>query len=335
MAHEPKLEVYKIYLNPTRTTNDNSFQGFLEKKFPDVNFDKKKAYQSLFQELLSAIDLDYVLNETNKKGLRIDDVDITDPARPTKSIKIKSSKHIIHGTIKGGRYGQNRSIGYTRNPGKKKTKISTTDIVLDTFYFLLYTPFGSNKGVLIIQSYTDDQINDVFIDWLRTTFRTEGFFKPSFNHYCPSKIQQEFKKTSAIKELKFTNDILISDIDTDESIRTESFTISVTIRSNEDGEKISNLSSFTNMAKKLIFGNKRNPLTLEEFKRQVGTLYNGSHQSSFELGGEIDIKPTIFLKDKVELQADGSPKWSSLETFCLELLEEIKTEVYPESNEIS
>ncbi|PTS93783.1 hypothetical protein DBR11_24620 [Pedobacter sp. HMWF019] len=332
MAHEPKLEVYKVYIGATPTTVDRSFGGFLEKKYPVEDFKLKEAYHKLLQDLITSIDTNFVLNDIRKKGLRIDE---NSTASLERSIKIKTNKHIISGTIKGGRYGQQRSIGYTRKPNQKYTKINTTDIVMDTFYFLLYTPFGSNKGILMIQSYSDDQINDVFISWLRANLKAEGFYKPNLELYCPIKLQREFKATSVVKELKFTNDVVVENIDDDHSISTEAFTINISIRAKEDGESLGNLQNLVNYVKRFTFGDKNKPLTLDEFKRKTGTLYNGSHQSSFELGTGIDIKPTIYLKDKVDLQVDGSPKWDSLEKFCLELLDDIKEEIYPEADEIS
>lgn len=332
MAHEPKLEVYKLYISAAATTADRSFGGFLEKKYPSTDFKLKTAYKTLFQDLITSIDTSFVLNAYRQKGLRIDE---NDSASTERSIRIKTTGQIISGRIKGGRYGQQRSIGNTSRPTQGFTRIKTTDIVLDSFYFLLYTPYGSNKGVLMIQSYSDDQINDVFINWLRSNLKGPGFNKPNLELYCPVKLQNEFKDKSAVKELKFTNDILLEEIDAAETITTESFTISISIRANEDGEKLSNLDNFVKHFKSFRFGSKKKEVTLEEFKRQTGTLYNGTHQSSFELGGEIDIKPTIYLKSKIDQQADGTPKWDSLDKFCLELLEDIKGEIYPELDEIS
>jgi len=330
MAHEPKLEVYKIYLRPTPTTSDKTFGSFLNKKHPGVS--PAKGYKALFQDMITSLDTDFIVNDFSKKGLSLDD---TNPSTAAKSLTLKSSDHIISGKIKGGRFGQKRSIGDIKRPKKVHTSLSVNNIVLDTFYFLLYTPLGSNKGVLIIQSYSEDQINDVSISWLKSVFKTDGFYQPHFESYCPVRIQREFKERSAVKELKFTNDVLVSDIDSSQTISNESVTVTITIRAKNEGEKLSKLAEFRKLVGKIRFGNKKNPMTLDEFKVQTGLLYNGSHQSSFELGGALDIKPTIYLRDKIRLQPDGTPEWESLDKFCLELLDEIKPEVYPENHEIS
>ena len=333
MAHEPKLEVYKINVKSFQTVEHPSFGNFLESNFAseDKKTNASEGFKKLLQKLITSIETNFVLNSTNKKGLRIDESNDA----LVKSIKIASSKQIIYGTIKGGRYGQNRSIGNTKNPKKKYTKVDQTDIVMDTFYFLLYTPFKSTKGILMIQSYTDDQINDVFINWLKENLSGKGYFMPIMETYCPIKLQEEFKNSSAVKELKFTKDILISGIETEDGISTEEFSINISIRAKDAGKKISKLESLLKTARKLHFGKKDNPLTLEEFNKQVGVLYNGSHQSSFELDGDINIKPTIYLKDRIKLQKDETPDWNSLHDYCLNLLEEIKIEVYPENNELS
>lgn len=333
MAHEPKLEVYKIYINAHPTTEHPSFGNFLQKSFStkETELSPAEGFKALLQTLIASIDTNFILNSTNKKGLRIDES--TDSLE--KSIKIRSTKQIIYGTIKGGRYGQNRSIGYTKNPKKKYTKVTQTDIVMDSFYFLLYTPFRSEKGILMIQSYTDDQINDVFISWLKDNLSGNGYFKPRMESYCPSKLQEEFKNSSAVRELKFTKDILISGIETEEGISTEEFVINISIRAKNEGKKVSKFHHLVKTVRELQFGKRDNPLPLEDFNKQIGVLYNGSHQSSFELDGDINIKPTIYLKERIKLQDDETPDWKSLHDYCLDLLEEIKGEVYPESDELS
>lgn len=333
MAHEPKLEIYKIYIKPFPKTENPSFGDFLKRncETEDKDTSPSEGFKQLLQKLITSIDTNFILNNTNKKGLRLDE----STNSLEKSIKPASSKQIIYGTIKGGRYGQNRSIGYTNNPKKKYTKVAHTDIVMDTFYFLLYTPFKSNKGILMIQSYSDDQINDVFINWLKDNLSGQGYFKPIMETYCPTKLQEEFKNSSAVKELKFTKDILISGIETENGISTEEFSINISIRAKDGGKKISKFQSLVKTVRSLGFGKKENPLPLEDFNKQIGVLYNGSHQSSFELDGNINIKPTIYLKGKIKLQNDETPDWKSLHNYCQELLEEIKVEVYPENNELS
>ncbi|SDK92989.1 hypothetical protein SAMN04487898_11350 [Pedobacter sp. ok626] len=334
MAHAPKLEIYKIYLKSTTETPNNTFEDYLKSKFKikteDYKF--KDSHKLFLESIVSSIDKDFVLSKKLKKGLGLEQ---TQSGVTNTAIKINTSKYFIHGTIQGGRYGQNRSLGNITKP-TTRSKINDKNIVLDNFYFLLYTPEGSSKGLLFLQSYTDDSINEVFINWIKNLLKTDGFYRPTVEHYSPAKIQEEFKRYSIVKELKYSKDIVINDIGVVNSIDTNGFTVEIVIRAKDQGVSLSKLEKFANFFGASTFkASNEKGLKLEEFNKKVGQLNNGSHQSSFVLNDKIEITPTIFLKEKIKLNADQSPDWVDLHRYCQELLLEVIEEVYPEQNELS
>lgn len=332
MAHEPKLEVFKITLNAKPNTN-NTFETFLETNYSvdDTDFDAGAAYLQFYSELMNTISNNYYLNERKKKGLGLEAME---DGAVNETVKLKSGSRFIYGTLKGGRYGQNRTMGNIGLPSEALGQIDRDNIVFDNYYFLLYTPFESSKALLMIQSYTDDSINDIFQGWLLGMMRNSNFYLPFLSPYCPVSIQNEFKAHSVVKEMTFSHDIVLDNIEDRETINTDKFTIEIRIRAKDEGVRLNRLDAFKNIFKP--FGFKRphdkGTIELKDFKRKIGLLYDGSHQSSFQLDSDMDIKPTIYLRGKITLQNDDSPDWESLHEYCTTLLDEIIPEVYPEIN---
>ncbi len=329
MAHEPKLDVFKISIHP-KADNPDTFKAFLESNYQvdgiPINIDE--AYTEFYKDLLSTFANNYHLNNKRKKGLGLE---AREDRQFNDSIRLVSESKIIYGVLKGGRYGQNRSIGNINLPNEAHAPIGSNNIVFDNFYFLLYTPFESSKGILMIQSYTDDTVNDIFQGWLAGMMRNQNYFYPTFSAFCPERIQEEFKNNSVVKEMTFSHDIVLDNLEERDSINADSFTIEVHIKAKDD-VRLNKLPDLKRIFK--AFGLKkpenRGVIRLEDFNRKVGRLVNGTRQSSFELEGNVDIKPTIFLRERIALQEDESPDWDSLNNFSMEILQEIIPEIYPE-----
>jgi len=338
MAHEPKLEVFTIYLKST-TSEKRTFATYLEKAFKKTkgNPDYEKLYKSFFLFLLKQMDNTYHRDDKRKKAIGVKAKKRGEKLENT--LSFASSQTIVEGTIKGGRYGQHRAIGDMEKPETDHAELDDKKIVLDDFYFLLYTPLGSTKLILMLQSYTDDTITDVFISFLRSALKTEGFYKPEIDTKCPDLIKEEFKKYSLVKEIRYRENIILNEVEGNSNIDTKEVVVEIKITAKNEGEK---LPKFANLRRRLgLFSlktskskGKSDTISLEEFQTKVGTLANGSHISSFVLDSDFDIKPRIYLQNHIQLQPDGTPEWESLKTYCKELLVEIKKEVYPE-NEIS
>ena len=330
MAHEPKLEVFKITLSPKPKVN-NTFETFLETNYAvdSETFDGNAAYHQFFADLLSTISEKYHLNTRKKKGLGLEP---KEEGSLNETIKLASNSRYIHGTLKGGRYGRDRTLGNIQSPTKALGHIDRNNIVFDNYYFLLYTPFESSKGVLMIQSYTDDSINDIFHGWLSEMMKNNKFYMPTLSSYCPIRIQEEFKNRSLIKEMTFSHDIVLHNVEERETINTDAFTVEIRIKAKNEGVRMDLLGAFKNIFNPFGFRRPREStvIPLKDFKRKIGLLSDGTHQSSFQLDSDLDIRPTIYLRDRITLETDESPNWESLHNFCTQLLDEIIPEVYPE-----
>lgn len=331
MAHEAKLEVLTISLHATTPEGKNTFAQYLESEFKPKRqpVDYESLYKKFFAGFLKKIDNTYHADSKRQKAIGVK------PKRGEqrqKSISYASEKKMIYGTIKGGRYGQNRSIGDIMNPALDHDVLGKQKVVLDDFYFLLYTPLGSNKCVLILQSYTDDSIKDIFISFLRGLLKADGFYKPNVANFCPSQIKDEFKKNSVVKIFKYRHDIIVSDIENNNNILSKDVVVEVKVTVKDEGIKIGGFKKFRTALEKIgIKKPNTNTITLENFNTKIGTLADGSHISSFELDSNFDVMPTIFLSNRIAMQDDGTPDWDSLDQYSKKLLEEMLKEIYPEN----
>ncbi len=211
MAHNPKLEVYSLIL-PKIEKNGNTFRDVLSEKLygngVKVGTDQE-IFNDYFQNFISILDNpDFIADESKKKAITAYD---TDPSRQKPSIGFKSEQFVIHGNIEGGRYGQKRNKSSMSN---KMTKEDLTKdaIILDKFFFYLYTPFESDLGVLMIQSYTDDSISDVFLNCIKDLFHIKGYKKPKTPKFVPQAIIEEFSNDSFIKKFTYSSRFLLSQL---------------------------------------------------------------------------------------------------------------------------
>jgi hypothetical protein len=335
MAHNAILRVFKIYLKSIEERIP-SFAELLVAKYPHLpvptgNYDYNVHFTALFNEFISLIDNTFHTHARLKKAIGIESPMVG--GAPNRTISHASQMKQISGRIKGGRFGQKRSLGDLNAPGAAHATIDSNKVVLDEFYFLIHTPIDSNKGILLIQNYTDDSINDIFIKFVRDLLTGIGFNKPTIDPFTPKHIRKAFTENSVIQEFRYTDDIFVTDVDTKNPVDGRQLRIQIKI-SVPQGEKPKNIPILRKLVGNLKLGiNSKDSLSLDQFRSKMGTLKSGTKISSFDLEGSTDIQPVIDLNDKIEFQKDGSPDWGSLSSYCEELLEEILPEVYPENEE--
>ena len=208
MAHNPKLEVYKIRLKPT-TDKVVTFRDFFKQKLSNITIGDSDLFIDYFNNFISEIDnADFFKDKKNQKAFTAYDTKTRNENPLNDTIRIHSQSQIIEGVVEGGRYGQSRSMANMDNKMEKE-KVKTDNIILDKFYFLIYSPLNSNTGIFMLQSYSEDSIKDVFTTFLKPFFSTDGFYNLCIEAYTPQQYIDEFKKGAALKGISFTKNLLI------------------------------------------------------------------------------------------------------------------------------
>jgi len=325
MAHNPKLEVFIISLKPT-TKRDVTFRDFYRTKLSiKDDVDDKNLFSEYFKQFITAVDGEgFFEDKKNHKAFTAYDTRKDKENQQNNTIRPHSISHIIEGIVEGGRYGQTRSTANLSNKSKKG-KLGTRDIVLDQFYFLLFTPLNTDKGIFMLQSYTEDSIRDVFTTFLKPFFSAEGFYNINIDYYTPKQYIEEFKEGAMLRSISFTKNILIGHIGGQNEEEVEEFTIKIEVKAPNKKVSIANLKKWIEKLSPITFKDKK----LEEFSKRI---YLGNSQTEkdayYDLEKDLEtIKPTIYLENRINLNNDGIPNFAELKTYCLELLDTLKNEI--------
>lgn len=331
MSHTPKLSIYKLTIKAKKNGIENSLRSLILHKTGEINSKEKIHDSFLMTEILrlfiESLDKKEMYADekskkvltANQKGLEEDDVDT--------NIKVYSKKNIIEGVIEGGKYGKKRKRRSTKDK-YDKSNVSEFDAITDDFYFLIYIPLDSNKVTLMIQSYSDDNIDNIFKQFWSDFFSTsEQFSKPKVERFIPNSLINKFKNNSTVSSLTFTTEMPGTTLLDKAIIELEqTFKVTIQISTKEDGLSMNDFDKAIEPIQNIYFTKLRNLLS---FNTKKGVLRNKETKATtpFTLGNTFDIQPTIILSDYVKI-TNTDQDFENIKEYCLKLLEEIKPEIY-------
>lgn len=322
MAHNPKLQVFRIDLKPKAKNETACFRDILAKKLNTTGSDTDTDFWNLYwKDFVKSIDTEFIRDEKTKKAFTL--------YNNTEKNVVAShyDEFVLEGIIKGGKYNIERDVAKIDNKDDVE-KIEKGDIILDQFYFLLYTPLNSTKGLLLLQTYTEDSIYSVFSNFLVSFFRNASdYFDLKMESFVPAKIREEYQKTAKLKGFSFTKRELIGNVGEGvvEDLEEFDITIKITPKQNSSVSKIKSM-----LAK--ISPIKFNERELEQFAARVYLAGDKEKGAYYDLEKDIEsIKPTIYLENRISVSSiTGLPDFGELKTFCFELLKSINNELRKE-----
>ncbi len=331
MAHDPKLNVYTIQLKASNNSPYNNNRWLFRHKINQANttpLTEGFIMAEIFAKVIQQLDApEMYADDVNKKCMTANQPNINDN-NVNPNIILHSEQKIIEGKIEGGTYGRKRNKTSTINKAEK-SRVQERDAITEDFYFLLYTPFNSSKSVLMIQSFTDDTIDSVMKKFWQNFFSfPTDFNHPKIERYIPNSIINDIKNNSTISSLSFTTEVLGQTLLEDPIIQEDhEFVVKVEIKPLRNELTV---EEYTGIIDRIIHKVQRF-LPQNAFNRRTGTLRDRAtdRNSQFEIGTDFDIHPTIYLSKHIELTGQESD-FDRIRDFCFRLLEEIKTEIYPQ-----
>ena len=326
MSKNAKLDVYRVILMPSSEERKKtySFREFFIAKYDlkDTATDNQ-IYNAFFKDVFKSSD--YTESPKRRKAFRL-----------SKDITKKINDFVVHGVVEGGPYDSGKTTGNRRTKRESK-KIGKNTIIQDDFYFLLQTKLDEREGILILQTYSQDRIDDIFIPFLKKLFKHTGqTFNGVVSQFVPDSIKEMAKKTAFVSELNYqTKNLKINQLSNDKKDKLEGkFNLKITLTPVENSIPLPRLDKRRKMLGNSLLSLPQNEMTLENFNSKTGYLKSETikNPARFEIDQErIEIKPTVFLEkvDEVTIEENGVPVWETLKTYCIDtLLPELELEVY-------
>lgn len=322
----PRLEVFKVILSPSSEKNKDTFsfrELFISKYSLSDKATDSQIYKAFFEDVFKSSD--YKENSKLRKAFRL-----------SKNITKKGRSFITHGVIEGGAFDVGKTAG-NRRTQRESRKLHKDVIIQDDFYFLLQTRLDKKVGILILQTYSQDRIDDVFKPFIKKIFKNTGkTYEAVVAPYIPKSIEDMAKTTAIVSELNYqTKNLRINQLSEDKKDKLEGkFNIKITLTPVEGSVTLPTLNKWGKTLGKILLKLPGTEMTLDSFNSKTGYLRSKTlkNPARFEIDAEsIKIKPTLFLEkvDDVILEENGTPDWESLKKYCLEnLLPDLEQEIY-------
>lgn len=329
MALNPILNVYRIELNPT-TEERKTFENFIRIKYSEADdkLNSNDLFNALFKNILLGLgDKEFVKDKKAKKV-----VGIQKNEGNNQSMKVHSNEYILEGVLEGGKYDILRQYANINNKAERG-EVKPDQAVLDKYYFLLYMPLNSYRGVLMIQSYTEETIQSTLIDTLKPLFSADGFYNLKTDVFVPERLIDDYKKDSSIRLFKYSTTVGIgSSLRNSSDTRVDTFEVVIELKPKGNiPANTKEISEIISVLDEKVFDDDK----LEEFEKKVFIEDSNKRKANFDLKKQIEaIRPTIYLEDyKIRVDENtGQPNFTDVKDFCFKLLEECKNEIERNSN---
>lgn len=332
MAHDPKLSVYTIQLKPARNTAYNNYRWLFRNLINEANTNpltETFIMGEVFTKFIRELDRpEMYADSASKKCMTANQPDIAEIS-VNPNIVLHSEQRIIEGQVEGGTFGRRRNKTSTQNK-INKTLVQEDDAITEDFYFLIYTPLNSSKSILMIQSFSDDTIDSVMKKFWQKFFSVNLVFnQPKIERFIPNSIIENIRNNSTVSSLTFSTQIPGETLlDTPVIQQQHDFMVTVDIKPSGDDLTVLEYEGIIERIKRTLLG----ILPLGQFRKQTGALRDRAtnRNSQFEIGTDFDIHPTIFLSKYIRIAGDDTD-FDRIRDYCFQLLEEIKTEIYPQN----
>ncbi|MCW4469098.1 hypothetical protein OGH69_08995 [Flavobacterium sp. MFBS3-15] len=326
----PKIEVYRVILSPSseRRKEFYSFREFFIKKYGlKENAKDDKIFNKFFTDMFKSDNPDYNEDGKRRKAFRL-----------SNDVKKGVNNFVIHGVLEGGPYDVGKSTGDRRTKRESK-KLGKNIIIQDDFYFLLQTKLDKKVGILILQSYGTDKIDDIFRPFIKKLFKLTGqTYEAVVAPHFPTSFADLARNTAIVSELNYqTNNLVVNQLSEDGRDKLSGkFNVKIIITPVNESIPVQSLPKWKKIINKALFKFPENEMELESFNTKAGYLKSDTlkNPARFEINNDnISIQPSIYLEkiDSVVINENGNPDWETLKVYCInELLPELEEEIYGE-----
>lgn len=337
MAHDPKLEIYKLKLFRKENNKEITFAELFRNKFAGYPtlprpIEKKDIFNFYFQNFIRSLDLKaYKIGKNKKKGFTLA-ADINDKGEKRTQIDTpKLETFTISGLLEGGKHGIKRWLGKVDNTEEKET-ITPKNIVNDRFFFLIHTPLDHSEGFIMIQGYTESNISDVFREYLLEYFKHLKDLQSKVEIFVPESLKNRYLNQATFKSVKFTSSWIVDA--NFKPIQEKEYELEVKIEIIDKNSKKIKYTGFKRIIE--FFGNSKfkpeggEEKRLDQFSKKNAKMVSKNKEFPIHFDDENFIKPVILLANEgISIDDEGIPNFDQIRAYCNKLLDEILIETLP------
>ncbi|MDO6803656.1 hypothetical protein Q4595_14475 [Wenyingzhuangia sp. 1_MG-2023] len=321
MAHQLKLDIFTFTLKKHRDKEDTkiTFKDFFISNYFTEDYEKreKKDYYNKFvSDFLDTFENKFALNKEETKGIH------------SSKLEAFPNKNIIDVFFNGGKTGISQNIFDQGNGTKNEGTINKEKVTTLPFYFKIWTPYDTDLGIVMIQSFTDSGVNSLVLDQLSKYFSSKKY-KFNRNKFIPKEYKEYFRKGSNIYKISYDN-LGLSKESKEEMCpgfaEHENLRINISITGFK-GDPDTTLGKMRKeifnkkIVKALDLDNPEKFETIAHFKSSSGST------AQARLNSNIDISPTYFLSNELKEEGEEIPSLSKIRKFTDEFLEKTKIEI--------
>lgn len=151
----------------------------------------------------------------------------------------------------------------------------------------------------------------------------------AFSYYCSKEMSEQFSSNSILDHLTLTNPFIngdaINDKEDVENKQVNDIILKVEVASPSDKPvPYSQIQGFIKKVANVILNNK----AAKDYQMQTATIRNQvtGLTTTFDIDGELKIRPTTYLYKKINVNEDGIPNFAELKEYCFNELENIRSE---------
>lgn len=329
MAHTLKLNIYVLEIKKRGERTPLTWQEFYKNIYgiEETRETTKDRQYSMFKNaLLTRFGERFTENENRTKGVSL------------KNFEFQSSRNIFSGTFKGGLTGIEQELFHNNNANETTGILGYNDIATLIYYFKLWTPYDSNIGILMLQSYASLGCNAEIADVLKKFFQSLGYTL-KLSRFVPHEMIEHFKRTSSIYQISFERKNLSSDTRHQLSPIYDEFP-NVNAKLIFSGFRVSPERVWDKLSSQNIKLLEADITMLEmatndDYTTIVSYEDAEEHKSNLNISKrDSELKPNIFLPDTLKEDGKEIPELTKIDRHTNSLLETIKQEIgYTVQNE--
>jgi hypothetical protein len=246
-----------------------------------------------------------------------------------------AARRVIMGKVTGGNTGSTVDVFSTNSATDLLFTTDPAHVTSEPFYFLLWMPSDFDKGILLIQGYTNATVTDAFKQTLIGFFKEQcPTFTMKLNTYVDKETINNFAENMHTDEIIFHRTRVASD-KTDDTRKILGKGSSVKVDVKVKG--LSRLEGFTDRISRWLKGevpalfeleeldefgvDASDPLTIK-YKTPEGRRASATSRKSFEIKPQIYIDPA-----EVSCEVNGRPDAQKIQLYLLKELAQIQAEI--------